>query len=167
MGYATIFQSAGAFTRAVGEYNLLTTENQKRLRVGNSLTEARSSEVNAISNEVDDSQRTSNDQYYDTKIADAAEQAAKWGMWSSIVGTAGSLCTAASSFGDGKTSKSDAIFGAVDALVNGTLTILGAVMTYLGTKEEKEMLQKQLSGTQNVESQDKKNLDALNGNPQI
>jgi len=29
------------------------------------------------------------------------------------------------------------------------------------------MLQKQLSGTQNVESQDKKNLDALNGNPQI
>jgi len=88
-------------------------------------------------------------------------------MVSAIVGTVGSLCKAGSSFGNSNTSTSDAVMGAIDGLINGTLTIIGAVMTYMGTKEEKEMLKKQLEHAQNSESEDVKNTNALVGNPMI
>jgi len=160
MALGQVIQSAGALTRSESEFNLLKTENQKRIRVNNSLSNARMTEKDAKAQETDESVKSFIDKYYQKESAVQAEEAARLGMISAAVGVAGGLL---SSFAKPNID----VGGIIVQAIGGAFSIAGAVIAYMGAGDEVDMLEMQMGDLSEAAEEDSKNVKALDSNPEI
>ena len=156
MGFANVAQSAGGFGRSESEKNLLTRENQNRMRVDNTVATARGQELDGRSQEASETTRKYVDTYLQLKAAEKAEEAAEWGFIGSLVNLAGKL--ASNIVGD-----SGGWQTTMDAVGDG-FAALGAYFAMVGAGDEVELLKMQFGEMSEDTKEDQKMVAALDGN---
>jgi hypothetical protein len=158
MALGNVMQSAGSLCRSESEFNLLKTENQKRLRVDSVLSRAKSDEQNAIAGESDESNKGAIDATYEKESAEHAKQAALYALISSIVSGIGQFASGAASGNIG---------GALVGLIGSGFAVLGAYMAYRGAGEEAELAETKANTLTAAAKNDQNTIKALDGNPTL
>lgn len=158
MGLHTIATAAGQLTRSASEQSLFQNQERRRINVNNTISTARAQELDARTQESDDSQKSTLEKYYQLKSAEAAETAATLGFVSSLVGAIGNLGSAIA--------KGD-IGGAIVGAVGSVFSVLGAYMTMIGAGDEVEMLEQQIGVLSEGAKEDMEMVQALDSNPEL
>ena len=156
MGFANVAQSSGSHNRAVAELNLLTKENQNKMRVDNSLANARGQELDGRSQEAAETTRKLVDTYLQLGAAKEARTAATWGFVGSLVNMAGKLASNIAGDKSGWTT-------AMDAVGDG-FAALGAYFAMRGAGDEVELLDMQFGEMKADTKEDQNMVRALDGN---
>ncbi len=159
MGFSNVANASGAFFRAEAEKNLLNKENQNILRVGNSVANARGTELDARAKEASDSSRKYVDTFLQVKSAEAAKDAATFGFWASFANLATKVVSSASS-GKG-------VLGTIVASIGDAFATLGAYFAMQGAADEVKLLSKQFGQLSEAAQQDKNMVAAMDGNPAV
>jgi hypothetical protein len=158
MALGNVMQSAGSLCRAESEFNLLKTENQKRLRVDSTLARAKADEQNARAAETDDSNKSAIEASYEAKSAEHAKQAALYAFISSIVSAVGGFASSAASGN---------YTGALLGLVGSGFAVLGAYMAYRGAGEEAELAETKAGTLSKAAKKDQDQTKQLDANPTL
>lgn len=159
MGFAAMAQASGSENRAVAELNLLTKENQNRLRVENSVATARGTELDGRAGEARDSIKQQVDTYFKLQSADKAKEAAKYAFWGSFANLATKV---GSSLAGGK-----GVFNTIVGSIGDAFATLGAYFAMQGAKDEVKLLEIQFGKLSESTQQDQNMVKALDGNPTL
>lgn len=157
MGFAAVAQASGSQNRAEAELNLLNKENQNRLRVENSVAQARGGELDAIAREASNSVKQQVDTYFKLGAAEEAKEAAKFAFW-------GSFANLASKVGGGILGGKGGFATAIDS-IGAAFATLGAYFAMQGAKDEVKLLTLQFGQLSESAKEDQNMVKALDGNP--
>ena len=163
MGFANIAQASGSASRAESELNLLTKENQNRMRVENSVSNARGSELDGRAGEAVESSRKFIDKFLQVKSSEAAKEAAKYAFWGSLVNLATKVGTelASQKFNIGN------VIGTITRSIGDAFGVLGAWFALRGAQDEVKLLNSQFGILSKATEEDQNMVKALDGNPAI
>lgn len=164
MGFAAMAQASGSANRAEAELNLLTKENQNRLRVNDSVSTARGAELDGRAREAVESSRKYIDTFLQLRSAEEAEEAAKWGFWASFVDLATKIGSSVAQ--QGKLTLKTLGNALIDN-IGGVFSTLGAWFALQGASDEVELLKGQFGIISKSAKEDQNMVSAMDGNPTL